>query len=289
MKPPPFKYLRANSVDEAVTALRSEDEARILAGGQSLIAMMNLRAVYPKCLIDINSIDELDGIAERDDMIAVGALTRLNTLKGSAIVAKFCPLLAEALGLIANKTVRNRATIGGNVCHADPASEIPAVLIASAAQLVVKGTDGERVIEAEQFFQGLYATAVAENELLVEIQIPKIGKNAGTAIAEFSSRKGDFGIAVVAVQLAVEKNNCSEVRLVATGVGPHAARIEAAEAVLEGQAATEQTIEAAGRAAYEAVDPSSDFHADEIYRRELVETLTRRVVVMAAARAAGEA
>jgi carbon-monoxide dehydrogenase medium subunit len=289
MKPPPFKYLRASSVDEAVSALQSEEEARVLAGGQSLIAMMNLRAAYPKCLIDINSIGELDDIAERDNMIAVGALTRLNTLKGSVLVAKYCPLLAEALGFIANKTVRNRATIGGNVCHADPASEIPAVLIATGAQLVIKGADGERLVEAENFFQGMYTTAVADNELLVEIQVPKIGKNAGTAISEFSSRKGDFGIAVVATELVIEDGVCGNVRLVATGIGPHAARIEAAEAALRGQLASEKTIEAAGRAAYNAVEPTSDFHADETYRRELVETLTGRVVRLAAARAVGEA
>ena len=289
MKPPPFKYLRASSVDEAVNALQTEAEARILAGGQSLIAMMNLRAAYPKCLIDINAVEELDDIAECDDVIAIGALTRLNTLKGSPIISQFCPLLAEALGLIANKTVRNRASIGGNVCHADPASEIPAVLIASGARLLVKGAEGERVIEAEQFFQGMYTTAVADNEMLIEIQIPKIAKNTGTAIAEFSSRRGDFGIAVVAAEVVIEKGNCSDVRLVATGVGPHAARIAAAEALLRGHVADEETIAAAGRAAHDGVDPSSDFHADEIYRRELVDSLTRRVLNSATARAMGGA
>lgn len=288
MKPAPFKYLRASSVDEAVNALQTEDEARVLAGGQSLIAMMNLRAVYPKCLIDINSIGELDYITERGDDIAIGALTRLNTLKGSAVIAEFCPLLEEALGLVANKTVRNRATIGGNVCHADPASEIPAVLIAAGAHMVIKGSGGERTVDAGNFFQGMYTTAVEENELLVEIRIPKQRQNAGAAIAEFSSRRGDFGIAVVVAYLEIEDGICSDVLLVVTGVGPHAARIEAAEALLRGQAANEETIEAAGRAAYEAVEPTSDFHADEIYRRELVETLTRQVLGLAAARAEGK-
>ena len=184
MKPPPFRYLRANTINEAVNALQSENEARILAGGQSLIAMMNLRVVYSKCLIDINSIEELDYIVERDDGIAVGALSRLCAIKDSAIVAEFCPLLAEAQDFIANKTVRNRATIGGNVCHADPAFEIPAVLIVARAVMVISGVGGQRVVDAENFFQGMYTTAVEENELLVEIRVPKIRQKC---------RHGDHG------------------------------------------------------------------------------------------------
>ena len=289
MKPPPFRYLRANTINEAVNALQSENEARILAGGQSLIAMMNLRVVYSKCLIDINSIEELDYIVERDDGIAVGALSRLCAIKDSAIVAEFCPLLAEAQDFIANKTVRNRATIGGNVCHADPAFEIPAVLIVARAVMVISGVGGQRVVDAENFFQGMYTTAVEENELLVEIRVPKIRQNAGTAIMEVSSRKGDFGIAVVAAHLEIEDGICSDVLLVCTGVGPHAVRIDAAEAALRGRTIDDGTIKVAGRAAYESVEPSSDFHADAIYRRELVEILVGRVLRPAAARAVGKA
>lgn len=289
MKPAPFRYLRATSVDEAMSALASEDDAKILAGGQSLIAMMNLRVVSPECLVDINRVAELDYIDERDGEIGVGALVRLCSIKASSVIEKYCPLLAEAHDLIANKSVRNRGTIGGNVCHADPASEIPAVLIATDASMVIRGAGGERSVAAVDFFRGMYETAVEENELLVEVSVPKIKKNAGSAIMEVSSRKGDFGIAVVAATVRIEDGICSDVRLVCSGVGARAERIRAAEQLLAGRETDADAIGRAGRIAYDSVDPQSDFHGDALYRRELTETLTGRVLKLAAARATGEA
>jgi CO/xanthine dehydrogenase FAD-binding subunit len=288
MKPAPFRYVRVGTVDEAMSALQSEGDAKILAGGQSLIAMMNLRVVSPECLIDINRIAELDHIEERDHDISVGALSRLHSIKASPIIAEYCPLLTEALGLVANKTVRNRGTIGGNVCHADPASEIPAVLIATCACMVIRGATSERTVAADDFFLGMYETAVEENELLLEARIPKVKKNVGSAIMEVSSRKGDFGIAVVAAVVQIEDGICKDVRLVCTGVGAKAERIHGAEKILGGQKIDADAISKAARIAYEAVDPQSDFHGDAIYRRELIETLTGRVLQLAAARAAGK-
>ena len=287
MKPAPFRYIRVGSVDDAMSALQAEEDAKILAGGQSLIAMMNLRVVSPECVIDINRIAELDYIEEREDEVSIGALSRLNSVKASAIVGKYCPLLKEALELVANKTVRNRGTIGGNICHADPASEMPAVLIASGASMVIRGAAGERTVEADDFFLGMYETAVEEKELLIEVRVPRVKKTTGSAIMEISSRKGDFGIAVVAAIVQIEDGICKHVRLVCTGVGAKAERILAAEEILAGQKIDVDAISKAERIAYEAVDPQSDFHGDAIYRRELTEILTGRVLRLAAARAAG--
>ena len=283
MKPPRFRYLRSGSVDDALQALTDNPDARPLAGGQSLIAMMNLRLIRPACLIDINRVAGLDHIREEGDGIAIGALARHNAVKHSALVRARCPLLTEAYESIAHHTVRNRGTLGGNLCHADPASETPAVTIAVGATLVLRSVGGSREVPAEDFFLGPYETAARQDELLVEIRLPGRGAR-GWAFAEISNRHGDFAIAVIATTLSLNDGRCEAVRVVASGVGEHAARLAAAEAALVGGPIDEASIAAAAKAAAGAVDPHSDSHADAAYRREAIATLTRRTARQAAER-----
>jgi carbon-monoxide dehydrogenase medium subunit len=285
MKPAAFRYLRALSVESALVALASEADAKIIAGGQSLIPMMNLRVVQPACLIDINRLSELDYIRDAGDVIAIGALARHNSIRSSPLVARHCPLLAEAYGLIANKTVRNRGTLGGNVCHADPASEGPAVLLATDATLVVRGAGGERTIPAQEFFRGAFETAVAMDELLTEIRIPKRGDHEGWAILEVSQRKGDFAMALVAATLVLDGKTCNKLRLAAAGIGDRAQRIRAIEALLEGKEVGENMFGEAAAIAHDAVEPLADHHADAGYRRDLLSALTKRALAKASGRA----
>ncbi len=283
MKPPRFRYLRAGSVDGAVQALADNPDARILAGGQSLIAMMNLRLVRPACLIDINRVPDLGYIREEGDGVAIGALARHNEVKHSELVRARCPLLTEAYESIAHHTVRNRGTLGGNLCHADPSSETPAVMIAVGATLVLQSVGGTRAVGAEDFFLGTYETAARQDEMLVEIRLPGRGAD-GWAFAEISNRHGDFAIAVIATTLSLENGRCAAARVVASGVGEHAARLVPAEQALVGGPVDETRLDAAAAAAAGAVDPHSDSHADAAYRRDAVAALTRRTVRRAAER-----
>ena len=283
MKPARFRYLRAESVDDALQALANNPDAQILAGGQSLIAMMNLRLVKPACLIDINRISKLGYIREDGDGIAIGALARHNDVKHSPLVQARCPLLTEAYESIAHHTVRNRGTLGGNLCHADPSSETPAVMVATGATLVLRSVSGSREVAAEDFFLGTYETARRQDEMLTEIRIP--GRSAdGWAFDEISNRHGDFAIAVIATTLRLANGRCESVRVVASGVGEHAARLAQAEAALIGSEIDDARLDAAAAAAAGAVDPHSDSHADAAYRRDAIAALTRRTVRRAAER-----
>ena len=287
MKPAPFHYIRAESVEDALSALAERPEARVLAGGQSLIAMMNLRLVKPSCLIDINRLSELDYILLDGDELAIGALTRHTAAAASPAVAEHCPLMTAAYGYVAHRAVRNRGTVGGNLCHADPASENPAVAIATGATLVLRSVDGERRVAAEDFFLSLYETAARQNELLTEIRIPKAPENQGWSFQEMSTRKGDFALVGVAATLECPNGVCSDARVVAVGVGERAERLGAAEAAIKGSAVNESSVAAAASAARDSVDPPSDFHADTDYRRDLVFTLTKRALLEAHGRCQG--
>ena len=283
MKPPRFRYLRADSVDGALQALADNPDARILAGGQSLIPLMNLRMVRPGCLIDINRIPDLGHIREDGDGIAIGALARHNDVKHAPLVHARCPLLTEAYDSIAHHTVRNRGTLGGNLCHADPSSETPTVMIAMGATLVLRSLRGSREVGAEDFFIGTYETAAQQDEMLVEIRIPGMGAD-GWAFAEISNRHGDFAIAVIATRLRIADGRCTAARVVASGVGEHALRLTPAEDALVGGPIDDASLAAAAAAAAGAVDPHSDSHADAAYRRDAIAALTRRSLRRAAGR-----
>ena len=289
MKPPPFRYVRAGSLEHALSALASEgDEARLLAGGQSLIAMMNLRLIRPSALIDVNGLSELDYIHADDAALTVGALTRLAAAEVSPEVAGACPVMSEAIGHIAHRPIRNRGTVGGNLSHADPSSELPAVALAVDAQMVVRKNGAVRRVAADDFFVGALTTSMEPDEALTAIEIPHRPHGQGWSFMEISPRKGDYALVGVAVTLSVENGRCSACRVVYTGNGDRARRIPGAESAVVGEEAGAAAFSAAGELAGRHIDPNSDLHASAQYRRDLVSALTRRALEQAAARCAQE-
>ena len=285
MKPPAFAYERPTSVQAALTALaRHGEDAKVLAGGQSLIAMLNLRLLAPKTIIDANRLAELDYIRIEGGELAIGALARHNTVLRSKEVAQHCPLIAEAYRFVSHHAIRNRGTIGGNLCHADPASELPVVALLLDATMVLKSGSGERRVRAGDFFKGPFETAVRADELLTEVRFPAQPKGQGYAFDEVSQRHGDFALVAAGCTLGVADGVCRAARLGYAGVGPHALIAPEAEAALIGQPATTESFAKAAATAAEHVRPISDVHADAAYRRDLVRTLTSRVLAAALAR-----
>ena len=282
MKPAPFQYVRPSSVSDALAALaRYRDDAKVLAGGQSLIALMNLRLVKPAVLVDINRLSDIAYIREENGTVAIGALTRQSAVESSGVIARQCPLMAEAIRFVAHRPIRNRGTVGGNLAHADPTSELPAVAVALDATFVARSTDGQRAISAADFFVGLLSSALASKELLTEMRIPIWPAGQGWSFMEVSPRAGDYALVGVAATLQVQEGICQAARLVYSGVGARPTRVAAAEQMLLGGPANEATFRAAGEVAAGQVDPSSDFHATGDYRRDLVRVLTRRALLRA--------
>jgi carbon-monoxide dehydrogenase medium subunit len=283
MKPPAFEYHAPRSVDE-VLALLSElgDDAKLLAGGQSLVPLLNFRLARPAHLIDLNRLAELAYVREWDGGVAIGAMTRQRTLERDARVRQCTPLLAHALPLIGHVQIRNRGTIGGSLSHADPAAELPAVVAALDGQLVVCGRTGERVLRAEEFFRGYLTTSLEPSDLLVEVRLPGLPPRTGTAFVELSRRHGDFALVGVAAALTLdEEGRCDQARIALIGVGPAPLRELDAEKALRGQMPSEDVFRAAGRTVAAALQPESDLHASAEYRRDLAEVLVRRALVAA--------
>jgi CO/xanthine dehydrogenase FAD-binding subunit len=290
MKPTNFEYRRPGTLDEALKWLAQYGmDAKILAGGQSLVPMMNFRLARPDVLIDINALGELDYHRRDGDSLRIGALTRHATLMESALVRETCPLMSEAYHYVAHGTVRNRGTLCGNLCHADPASEMPAVMLAVGATLVVRSARGERKVAAADFFQGLYATAVAPDEILVEVQIPLRGASTGHAFEEISARQGDFAMTLVAALLDVRGGRIQQAALAYAGVSDRAQRLDTVEQALVGQSPVPEVFERAAKLASEGFDLVDDVHADRQYRQDLLRTLTYRALSTAAGRAQGNA
>lgn len=288
MKPPAFDYQRPESVDEAVSALEASDGgAKVLAGGQSLIPMMNTRLASPETLIDINRITDLDYVRAEDGGVAIGALTRQSTVERSDVVAEHCPLIAEALDHVGHRPIRNRGTVGGNLAHADPTSELPAVAVALGADFTIRGAKGERTVPAAEFFVGMMTTALAPDELLTEVRFASQHPDQGWAFEETAPRKGDWATVGLAALLEVEDGACRDVRLAYTAVDERPLRAEAAEDAVDGEPPAAEAFAAAGRAAREALDPPSDFQASSTYRERLIEALTERALRRAADRAGG--
>ncbi|HKP74368.1 MAG TPA: FAD binding domain-containing protein, partial [Longimicrobiaceae bacterium] len=221
MKPAPFEYFRPGSVDEAVSLLVEHGwEAKLLAGGQSLVPAMNFRLAAPGVLIDLNRIPGLDGIREDGGGLRIGTMARQHAAERSGTVRALAPLLAEALPYVAHPQIRNRGTVGGSIAHADPAAELPAVMLALGARMHVVGPHGTRAIDAGDFFTGLFATALEHDEMLVEIEIPASAPRTGVAFAEVSRRHGDFGLAGLAMSVSLDDGGaCSDARIALLGVG----------------------------------------------------------------------
>ncbi len=301
MKPPPFEYVAATSVADAVAALAAADgEAKLLAGGQSLVAMLNFRLLGPAVLVDINRIPDLDFIEESNLVeegnlveesiggLRIGALARHYALETSALVRARFPVLAAAMGHVAHLAVRNRGTIGGSLAHADPAAELPLMAVLLGAEIKAVGVAGERTIGAQDFFLGALTTALAESEIVTEIGLPALPPGAGWGFEEVARRAGDFALAAVAATVSLKGDRIGEARLAVTGADETPLRIAAAEALLEGQALDPEVIAAAAAAAREAVAPNDDLHASADYRRHLVGVLAGRALEAAWRRARGE-
>ena len=286
MIPGAFDYLAPGSLDEAVALLAEHgDDAKILAGGQSLIPAMRFRLAAPTMLIDINKLTDLEYVREEGDYLAIGALTREATLEDSAAIARGYPLLADAARVIADPLVRNRATVGGNLAHADPANDHPAVMLAYGARIVARGPGGTRVIPVDDLFVGLFETSLRPDELLVEIRIPKPQANAGGAYVKSERKVGDYAVSAVAVQLTLNGATCAAARIALTNVSTVPMRALGAEQALVGQALSDDVLEAAGRAAAAECDPSADLRGSVEYKRDLTRVLTKRAIRKAAERA----
>jgi CO/xanthine dehydrogenase FAD-binding subunit len=288
MKPAPFAYLAPRTVAETLELLaRHGTEGKVLAGGQSLMPMLNFRIARPETLIDINNVAELSYIERRDGALHIGALTRHAELEHSPLVAEHWPLLTEAMRWLAHPPIRNRGTIGGSVAHADPAAELPAALTALDARFVADSHRGRRVLGPAEMFAGLLQSGLEPDELLVEIQVPALTPPSGSAFLEHARRHGDFALGGVAVVLGREGDRCRErdARVVLLGAGPGPLRVLEAESLLGARPVDEATARAAGEAAAAAADPPSDPHADAAHRRRLAAALTRRAVLLAWERA----
>jgi carbon-monoxide dehydrogenase medium subunit len=285
MKPPPFAYHDPTSIEEAVDLLRHYGgDAKVLAGGQSLMPLLNFRLSAPTALVDINRIAALSYIRHEAGQLRVGALTRQRTIEFSALVREHLPLLSEATTLVGHLPIRTRGTIGGSLAHADPAAEYPAVATAVEAELVVQGPKGRRILRPEEFFVGYLTTALTADEVLAEVRFPIPPPTSGWAFAEFARRHGDFALVGIAVLLDGEGERCRRARLATAGVGPAPLRLRAAEQILEHEGLTERSLEAAAVRASELVDPQSDLHASAEFRRHLTHVLTRRALRRARAR-----
>ncbi|MBR0752014.1 xanthine dehydrogenase family protein subunit M [Bradyrhizobium jicamae] len=291
MKPAPFRYIAASSLDHAL-ALKAEhgDEARFLAGGQSLIPAMNFRLARPAVLIDINGLGELSGVERSRDEIRVGALTRYHSLEGDRGFLADCPLFADALPHIAHPQIRNRGTIGGNLSHADPASELPALAVAMQAQMRIKSANGERRVDASEFFQGLLTTDMQSDEMLVEIVFPPPTARSGACFMEVARRRGDFALAGVAAVVTLDAQGCcAQLRLALCGVGETPVDASAAAASLIGQPCTGEAIEAVAVDVQGTIDPSGNVHATADYQRHIAGVLVQRAISTAQSRAADAA
>lgn len=285
MKPAPFEYARPADLHGVLAALaEGGDGTKILAGGQSLIPMMNLRMVAPKRIIDINRVVGLDRIGLDGNQMTIGALARHSDVLASAVVAEHAPLITAAYRHVAHRPVRNRGTIGGNLMHADPASELPAAMLALGAEMVLRSRAGERRVPADNFFTGALETAARADELLTAIAIPLAAQSRRWGFEEMSQRQGDFALVAVAVTFDLDGETCARPRFAYAGVASHAVRCHPAEAVLAGRKPDEATVEEAAATAAEAVDPVEDVHADAAFRRDLVRALTRRALAAAARR-----
>lgn len=291
MKPPSFKYFAPRTVDEAVARLAEEGEgAKVLAGGQSLVPLLNLRLAAPEVLVDVNRVDGLDGIEAWDGGLAIGAMARQSALEHSEAAGERLPLLVEAVRQSGHPTIRHRGTVGGSLAHADPAAELPAAMLALGAEIVATSVRGERTIAADDFFVGFLTTALAADEMVTAIRVPGVPEGTGAAFMELSRRSGDFALCGVAALITLNQHGrCERVRIALCGVGPGPVRARAVEASLIGEQPAGEALESAARRMTDEIDPPSDIHGSAAYRRKLAVVMTKRAVKLAAERAAGGA
>jgi CO/xanthine dehydrogenase FAD-binding subunit len=286
MKPPAFDYIAADSIAMAVATLaQAGDDAKIIAGGQSLVPMLNFRVLRPSVLVDINRIAGLDVIEETSEAIRVGALTRHYQLETSPLIAKHLPVLSCAMTHVAHLAIRNRGTIGGSLAHADPAAELPMMVLLLDAELRIASAAGERTIAARDFFLGALTVDLASDEIITAIVLPKLPPRTGWGFEEVARRHGDFALAAVATTLTVSNGTIEQARIALTGVGPTALRATEAEGLLLGHPLEPALTSRAIEAVRATIEPETDLHASSDYRRHLAGVLTGRALAAAWRRA----
>jgi aerobic carbon-monoxide dehydrogenase medium subunit len=287
MIPPSFDYIAPKTLSEAVAALGQEN-AKVLAGGQSLIPLMRFRLASPAVLVDINRVEGLSYIEEKDGWLKIGSMTRESTLEHSDLVSEKYSLLADTAKVISDPVVRNLGTVGGNLANGDPGNDHPATMLAYGAEVVAMGPNGERVIPITSFFKGLYESDLAPNEILTEVRIPAPKPHSGGAYLKLERKVGDFATAAVAAQVELDaQGNFASVGIGLTNVGLTAIKGTAAEDFLKGKAATDENFHEAAKLAAEAAQPIEDVRGSEDYKRSLVRTYTVRALRLAVQRAKG--
>lgn len=289
MKPPPFEYVAPTSLEEALAALQEHgDEAKLIAGGQSLVPLLAFRLARPGVVVDLNGVGGLDGLELADDTLVVGALTRQRDVEQLPGLRARCPMVAEAVELIGHVAIRNRGTVGGSLAHADPAAEWPVLATVLDAELDVAGPAGTRTVAARDFFVSYFTTVVQADEVLTQIRLPLPNGRTGSCFIELARRHGDFALAGVAALVTLaDDGTARDVRLGLIGVGDRPVRPSGAEAALRGRTPNEEAIAEAAAAVDAEIEPTSDIHASETYRRQVAAVLTRRALAAAVGRARG--
>jgi carbon-monoxide dehydrogenase medium subunit len=290
VKPPIFEYVRPQSVDEAVAVLGERaDDAKVLAGGQSLVALMNLRLSSPGTLVDISRLPDLRTIEPGAAGLRIGAAVTQAEVEDTHAVRDHCPLLADAIPLVAHREIRNAGTVCGSAAHGDPAAEVPAVALALDATFVARSVRGTRTIEAGNFFLGFLTTALEADELLTELQFPPTSAGTGVAFEELSPRHGDYGIVGVAVSIALEGGVLRDAAIAFSGVDSVPVRAAEAEALLRGYPPSEAALAEAAHVAARGLEPQADLQGSPEYRRHLAAVLTKRALARAVGRVTNQA
>jgi len=284
MKPAPFDYFAPQSVEHALELLHEYgDEARPLAGGQSLVPMLNFRLARPAVLIDLNRVPDLSDVTTADGSVSFGAMVRERAAERSPVVQERAPLLAAALPLIGHEAIRTRGTLGGSLAHADPAAELPAVALAGRAELLLRSAErGERIVEAEDFFRGFFSTAIEPDELLIEVRLPELPPGSRVRFEEAARRHGDFAIVGVLAALHLTDGVVDDARLALIGVADRAVRARDAEAALLGAKPGPGPFAEAAATAVRDLEPMSDLHGSSAYRKHVAERLVCRALDRAA-------
>ena len=272
MIPAPFDYEVAESAEQAVTLLGTREDAKLLAGGHSLIPLLRLRFARPSLLIDIGRIAELSYVRDAGEWLAIGALTRYKALQDDPLIQEHCPIVSHTAGLIGDAQVRHRGTIGGSLAHCDPASDFPAVILALGAELTIAGPEGERMVPAAEFFQGVFDSAVGAGELLTEIRVPKLGAWTGWSYLKFTRRAQDWATVGVAALVRRENGGVDDARIALTNMGPTPQRAEAAEQALRAGDDDPAALLAEG------TDPPTDTGASAEFRAHLARVIGRRAI-----------
>lgn len=290
MKPAPFEYHAPTSLEQALEfKARYGDDAKLLAGGQSLVPAMNFRIMQPSMLVDLNRMDELSYIREAGDAIRIGSMARERHLEFDALIEKHAPLLHEAVPFIAHPQIRNRGTIGGSIINADPAAELPVLMLALSARLKAKNASAERWIDARDFFVGMFTTALEPDEILVEIEVPFMPANTGWSFMEVAPRAGDYALMGVAVQVMLdETGKCQQAKLVYLNAGEGPIDAQEAAQLLQGETITDALMEdAALHASEKEITPFGNVHTSPEFQRHLAKVLTKKTLKQAIQRAGG--